>query len=105
MRKLARKSPAALLDLRQQVDYLGDRSLETAERFLASAEAAFELLAVNPELGSLHLTPHGRLSGLRSWTIGDFPNHVIFYQAVDDGVVVIRVVHGARDADALSMDV
>ena len=44
-------------------------------------------------------SPNPRLTGLRVWRIQGFPNHLIFYRPVDDGIEVIRVLHGARDID------
>lgn len=35
---------------------------------------------------------------LRYFPVG---NYVIYYQPTDDGVVIVRVVHGARDVNAL----
>ena len=36
--------------------------------------------------------------GLRSVTAG---NYLLFYQPIDDGILVIRVAHGSRDLPAL----
>jgi len=33
--------------------------------------------------------------------ITDFPNYVIFYRVKGEGVEIVRVLHGARDIDAL----
>lgn len=30
-----------------------------------------------------------------------FPNHLIFYRPVEDGIEVLRVVHGAQDIEAI----
>jgi len=35
---------------------------------------------------------------LRSLPVG---NYLIFYMPVEDGIVVVRVLHGMRDVDAL----
>jgi toxin ParE1/3/4 len=37
------------------------------------------------------------LPGLRSFAM---PPYVIFYEVIDDGVAIVRVLHGARDADS-----
>jgi toxin ParE1/3/4 len=53
------------------------------------------LLAGQPLLGRLRpeLAPN-----LRSFPVD---NHVIFYRPIDHGIEVARVLHGARDIDAL----
>ncbi len=30
-----------------------------------------------------------------------FPNYLVFYRVIDEGVDVLRVLHGARDIDAI----
>ena len=57
-----------------------------------------------PELGSEWLTSRARHAGVRTWTIRGFKNHVIIYRPIEDGIEVIRVVHGSRDLDRLLSD-
>jgi toxin ParE1/3/4 len=41
---------------------------------------------------------HGALApGVRSFPFG---RYVVFYMPLDDGIDVVRVLHGARDIDA-----
>jgi len=43
---------------------------------------------------------------VRSWPVEGFPNHFIFYRVTDAGVlVVLRVIHGAREIRAALFDV
>jgi toxin ParE1/3/4 len=37
------------------------------------------------------------LTGMRSWPIRGFGNHLVFYRPTDDGIEILRVLHGARD--------
>jgi len=39
--------------------------------------------------------------GLRAWPIDGFRNHLVFYRPTDEGVDIVRVLHGARDIEAL----
>jgi toxin ParE1/3/4 len=55
----------------------------------------FVLLPGQPLLGRLR--PELALN-LRSFPVD---NHVIFYRPIDAGIEVARVLHGARDIDAL----
>ncbi len=36
--------------------------------------------------------------GLRSWPVG---NYLIFYKSTDEGIEIIRILHGARDLPTL----
>jgi toxin ParE1/3/4 len=71
--------------------------MDVAERFLDAAEAAFNLLANMPEMGTLCGFQSSEAAGLRVWSIPGFENHLIFYRPIEGGIDVIRVIHGARD--------
>ena len=38
---------------------------------------------------------------LRRWRIRGFENFLIFYRLIEDGIEVIRVLHGAREIERL----
>ena len=95
------KKPEALRDLVEQADYIAQQSLEAAERFLDAAEATFELLARSPELGGLCQFRSPQAAGLRVWPVRGFKNHLVFYRPADNGIDVIRVIHAARDIEAV----
>ena len=42
-----------------------------------------------------------KASGLRMWSIRGFQNNIDFYRPLEDGVDVVRVIHGARDIQAI----
>jgi plasmid stabilization system protein ParE len=52
-----------------------------------------------PGMGSPKLFKDTRLAGLRSWSVKGFPNHLIFYQRLENGIMVVAVIHGARDLE------
>ena len=70
-------------------------SIETAERFIDAINSKFPLLADNPGMGRAReeLAP-----GVRSFPEGKY---VIFYRAISDGILILRVLHGSRDVDSL----
>jgi len=89
---------AARRDLVEQFVYLAEEAgLDTAERFLASAEASFNDLARQPMIGAPLTLRHPDLATMRKWRIKDFENHLIFYIPHSDGVTIVRVLHAARD--------
>jgi toxin ParE1/3/4 len=89
---------AARRDLLEQFVYLAENaSLDTAERFLAQAEASFDHLAGQPQMGAPLTLKPPELAGLRKWRVNDFDNYMIFYLPTPDGVSIVRVLHAARD--------
>lgn len=91
------KRPAAERDLIEQFVWFGEEAgLEVARRFLSSAEAAFQLIAKMPRIGSLK-AHEGRWAGTRMWRVDGFESILIFYRPLIDGVAIERVLHAKRD--------
>lgn len=89
---------AARRDLVEQFMYLAEEAgLDTAERFLASAEASFNDLARQPMIGAPLRLGHPDLVSMRKWRINNFESNLIFYIPHSDGVTIVRVLHAARD--------
>jgi toxin ParE1/3/4 len=94
--------PAADQDIDGQAGYLmQEAGLETALRFYDATAVTFENLARMPGMGEQRETANPRLAGLRVWRIEGFPNQLIFYRPIEGGIEIIRVLHGARDIDAV----
>lgn len=74
---------------------------EAADRVTESIFDGFALLARNPALGGKRRLR--RHPNIRSWVVTEFPSYLIFYRELLDGsgVEILRVMHGARDLDAL----
>lgn len=89
---------AARRDLVEQFVYLAENAgVDTAERFLASAETTFNALADQPMMGSPLTVRNPALTGIRKWRVKGFENHLIFYLPRADGISVVRVLYAARD--------
>ena len=86
---------AAQRDLDEMWDYVAQESVAAASRLIDTIVEACDRLASQPEMGRLRpeLAPN-----LRSFPVGSY---VIFYRPTLDGIEVARVLHGARDIDAL----
>jgi toxin ParE1/3/4 len=95
------KSPQAHLDSIELADFIARHSFNAASRFLDQLEQTLKLLAQNPEYGQLCQFKASAAAGMRVWQVDGFPNHLVFYRAVHDGVHVVRVLHGARDLDSV----
>lgn len=89
---------AAQADLAERYQWL-DREAGTsiADAMLDAATAAFDRLAEVPGLGSPEETRRAELWGLRKWPVPGFARLRIFYQADDDTLFVVRVLHTAQD--------
>jgi toxin ParE1/3/4 len=94
--------PAAYRDLEGYADYLArTETLQVGLRFLRAAENTFQLLARHPEMGTRTAFRNSFLNGMRMFPLKRFPNHLAFYRGVENGIETIRVIHGARDIEAL----
>ena len=90
-----RLSEPAELDLTEIWDYIARDNPSAADRYLDRIQEHCHDLAESSRLGRLRpeLAP-----GLRS---SPFQSHVVFYEEREDGIEVIRVLHGARDVPAI----
>ena len=41
------------------------------------------------------------LEGLRKWSVKGFEKHLIFYLSVDNYIEIVRILHAARDIEAI----
>jgi toxin ParE1/3/4 len=84
-------------DLVEHFVFIGQDSVDAADRFLAAAESAFEQLAQMPGMGSPREFRNPHLAGIRQWRIAGFEKYLIFYRPLEGGIEILRVLHGARD--------
>ncbi len=92
MRRLV-VSPQAEIDLLEIWVYFAQESEQAAETVNAKITGMFDQLLVHPYMGRERADIRPRL---RSFSVGSY---VIFYSVMDDGIEVIRVLHGARDIE------
>jgi toxin ParE1/3/4 len=93
-----RVAAAAEKDLDNIWDYLADKNLGAAARFLQKVGKTLSLLASNPQMGRPRFE---LLENLRSFPMGKY---VVFYRPVEEddvSVEIVRILHGARDIPAL----
>lgn len=84
-------TPLAEEDLGDIWDYAAESDAGRADRLLDLVHEKCQRLAEYPGMGRAR---HDLLVNLRSFTVR---NYVSFYQPITDGIVVLRVLHGARD--------
>ena len=91
-------------DLETVLRYLERRSVAIADRFIHSVFEAFDDLAAMPGKGSPKGFRLPGLSGLRSWSVPGFPNHLIYYLTTDEAIIIFAVIHGAHDIPSVLRD-
>lgn len=84
-------------DTSELATYIAKDDPAAAYRFLDAVEATIQFLVSMPLAGSEWETPRPRYRGLRCFRVREFENHVVFCKPLDDGIEVVRVLHGARD--------
>ena len=99
----ARIRPHADQDLNRQYAYLVEEaSIAIAERFLHAVYEALDRLVSIPGIGSPQEHRAPRLKGLRMWSVPGFRDYLVYYvDDPDEGIEVIRVLHGARDIERM----
>ncbi len=95
------RNPEARHDLVEIADYISNNNVDAAMRFLDRMEDTIAFLAANPHIGQTYFPTKESIPALRVWPIDGFRNHLIFFRPNDDGIEIVRVLHGARDLDAL----
>lgn len=83
-------SSLARRDLREILEFISRDSRRNGERFIERLVAQCERLARSPELGNLLFDSHDT----RYWSLRKY---VIVYRVMERRIVILRVVHGARD--------
>jgi len=76
--------------------YVRKAGRRTAGRFFARVDATFQRLAAFPGVGSSYDPDRPALADLRYFPVAKFPNQIVFYKPIPDGIEVDRVLHGAR---------
>jgi toxin ParE1/3/4 len=90
-----RISRKARTDLTEIWLYIAERNPAAADRVLDEIERVCRLIATRPKMGRERpeLTPNVRSFGAMSW--------IIFYRIDSEFIEIERVLHGARDLDAI----
>jgi len=94
------RRPLAEVDVLDIWDHIAEDSIAAADRWLDTPDDKFNLIATQPLMGRAR---EELAASLRSFPFG---RYVIFYVPFEDGIDVVgidvvRVLHGARDIDAI----
>lgn len=94
MRRYIISQPASR-DLRTIVDYFAVENVDAGERLLQAFNQKCQQLVSFPNLGRQYENLRPGLRGL------PLDGLIIFYQIVDDGIEIVRVVSGRRNLKSL----
>ena len=89
------RRPLAAVDIFEIWDYIAEDSVSAADQWIDKLDQQFELLATQPLMGRARPELAAQM---RSFPFG---RYVIFYEPIDNGIDVVRVLHGARDIDTV----
>ncbi|NEO32102.1 MAG: type II toxin-antitoxin system RelE/ParE family toxin [Symploca sp. SIO3C6] len=95
------KRPQVIRDLIDLAMYIAEDNLEASDLFLQAAEETFKQLAKMPQMGKMTQFSNLSLAGIRQQGIKGFRKYLVFYFPTDEGVEILRVIHGARDFEAI----
>ncbi|MGD0494220.1 MAG: type II toxin-antitoxin system RelE/ParE family toxin [Steroidobacteraceae bacterium] len=94
MARIVRR-PRARQDLIEIWRYVADDSGEPrADRYLRRLNDVISYLAQQPLMGRKR--PEIPEQGIRSFAA---ESHVVFYMALEDGIELVRVIHGSQDLE------
>lgn len=97
--------PEADRDIEAIFDYLADRNIDAALRFLKATDDTFNSIAEISGIGSPRRFKNSKLVGVRMWPIEGFSSYLAFYLTSEETIRVLRVLHSARNIDAIFTDV
>jgi toxin ParE1/3/4 len=89
-------TPTARRQLGEIVEYIAKENLEASLKWLDTVETTLRLLSEQPGIGQSVQTK--RFGTIRRRVVGSY---LIYYRPIESGIVVLMVVHGARDQNRL----
>jgi len=95
-------SDAAVTDFLEQAEWYERQSgARLANRWERAVTTSLFKLTKTPNIGTRCNFASKDLANLRRIAIDGFPRHLIFYKTQASEVLIIRIVHGARDLERL----
>jgi plasmid stabilization system protein ParE len=92
-------SESAKTDLLEAWLFIAEESIDAADGVIEAIYQEAQTLSLQPLMGRLRSE---LADGVRSWPTST--RYILFYVPADDGVMVLRVLHHARDIPNVSMN-
>ena len=93
--RAVRIAAAAEEDLKGIWSYVAEHNEAAASKLIKEITSKFAILSNFPDMGR---EQDALLVNLRNFAV---KNYLIFYQPFDDGVEILRVLHGSRDIETI----
>lgn len=87
------RRPQAEVDILEIWEYIAADSVEQADRWIDKLDRSLQLWATQPMMGRERTE---LAAGLRSLPFG---RYVVFFLPLEDGIDVVRVMHGSLDIE------
>ena len=98
-------SDLAVADILEQADwYEAQADQKLAKHWEKAVTSALLRISHRPDAGALCRFRADELHGTRRVPVPEFPKHLIFYRLQENEILILRVVHGARDLESLFSD-
>ncbi len=92
---LVQRTPLARSDLLDIWLHIADDNVDAADRFVDLLDAKTSLVATQP---MMRVARPDLGHDVRSFTVDDY---LLFYLPINDGIELLRVIHGSRDIPAI----
>lgn len=97
MSRKIERSPRAILDLAEIVDFIARDRPQSALLFIDAVESGLALLVRMAGAGAFFDRDDVEIKDLRFMPVSGFPKYLLFYRANEDEITLLRVIHGSRD--------
>jgi toxin ParE1/3/4 len=93
---------AAVNDILEQAAWYREISgTKLSRRWEQAVSSILLRISSTPAAGAPCSFKAVELEGVRRMPVPHFPRHLVFYRFLDKELVVLRIVHGARDLESL----
>ena len=87
--------------LEQAAWYQEQVGLKLARRWEQAVTSVLLRVATAPSAGAPCTFKAADLKGVRRMPVPRFPKHLVFYRLLKQELIILRIVHGARDLESL----
>jgi toxin ParE1/3/4 len=95
-------SDAAISDILEQAEWYEQQAgTGLSGRWERAVTSVLMRLVQRPHAGTPCRFGSDSLRGIRRVPVAEFSKHLIFYRIEKNNVVILRVIHGARDLESL----
>ena len=89
------KTAEALSDIIEAATYIAEDNLDAASRFVESIDESLNFLARFPTIGAPR--GFGDMGEFHMWIVKGFPKYLLFYKISLNNIILVRLIHSARD--------